>query len=362
MIEKDSMDIIAAWVREVAIDQIEVCQQPMFLNIVDQFLEPFINDQEADRSTYQLLTLGCLQAASCLTCYTPFGTSLQSDLCLQTYTIAEINDTNHQFLAWLIRRTVTVESAGTKKKILHQNNKSIVFLTEENIAVKCFSHVFATIEVLTQSLVAPSDHIVTLLGGTILDDDIVELFYTYLPLELHPSIFTHESVVRTIIRDIVRGVHVLHSADLAHRDLKFPNIRLTKEGRATIIDFDGVGYGLRSTDIVTTIITRAPEILERELDNIVKQVYDPKPLDMWSLGILALELAHGSSLPIPDDVNATIMVQVLNDHLPALLLNQEVRTKVGSRLFDIIRRCVSYDPLLRPTIDEVLDTFTPIHR
>jgi serine/threonine protein kinase len=359
MIDQKIIDIITAWVREVALDQIEIGLQPTFLDIVDRFLEPYLNDQEeADRSTYQLLTLGCLQAASCLTCYRPFGTTLQSALCLQTYTIAEINDTNHQFLAWLIRRTATVESAGAKKKILHQNNKSTVFFTEDKIVVKCISHVFATIEVLTQALLAPSDHIVTLLGGTILDDCMVELFYTYLPLELHPSVFTHGSVIRKVIRDIAQGVQVLHSAGVAHRDLKFENIRLTNEGRATLIDLDGVGHGLRSTDIVTTIVTRAPEILHRELEDITEQVYDPKPLDMWSLGILALQLAHGSCLPVPQDADATMMVQVLHDHLPTLLLSQEVQTNLGLHLFEAVQQCVSYDPLLRPTIDEVLGAFT----
>jgi serine/threonine protein kinase len=144
----------------------------------------------------------------------------------------------------------------------------------------------------------------------------------------------------------------LHNAGLAHRDLKFQNIRLTKEGRTTIIDLDGVGYGLRSTDIVTTIVTRAPEVLRREIENIKEQVYNPKPLDMWSLGILALELAHGSSLPVPDDVDATIMLQILEDHLPTLLSNQEVQTNLGPLLFEAVRRCVSYDPLLRPTIED----------
>jgi serine/threonine protein kinase len=211
--------------------------------------------------------------------------------------LAELNDSNHQYLAWLIRQTATVESPGPKKTILRQSDKTIVFLTEDKIVVKCTFHLYATIEVLTQSLLYPSDNIVTLLGGTILDDDTVELFYTYLPLDLRPSVFTHGSVVRTVLRDLVQGVQVLHTVGLANHDLKFLNIRLTKEGRTTILDLDGVGHGLRSTNIVTTIVTRAPEVLRREIGNIKEQVYNPKPLDLWSLGILALELANGSSLP-----------------------------------------------------------------
>jgi serine/threonine protein kinase len=351
MISVKDMKFIKEWVTEVAIEEIVYCQRKTFLQIVDRFLEEYLNDQElADGSTYQLLTLGCLRAVSCLTSSNdPFGVDLQSDLCQHIYSPENLVDSNELFILWLIERRATVESAGVKKELLHVSDKSMVFFTEDKIVVKCIPHFHGTIELMAHALLSPSNNIVTLLGGTILEHR-VELFYTYLPLELHPSVFNHSSVVRTVIRDIVQGVQVLHSAGLAHRDLKFENIRITKEGRTTLIDLDGVGYGPRFTDVVTSIVTRAPEILRREIDQVSEEVYDPKTLDMWSLGILALELANGSSLPVPDAVDATKMLKVLDVHLPTLLLSQKVQDNLGEDLFQLVQNCVSYNPLLRPDI------------
>jgi hypothetical protein len=355
MISQKDMKFIKAWVTEVAKSEIVYCQRITFLRIVNRFLEEYLNDQEeGDGTTYQLLTLGCLRAVSCLTSSNdPFGVDLQLALCQHVYSIENLVDSNELFILWLIERRATVESTGVKKKILHRSDKSTVFLTEDKIVVKCLPHLHATIELLAHALLDPSNNnIVTLLGGTILDHR-VELFYTYLPLELRPSVFNHSSVIRTVIRDIVQGVQVLHSAGLAHRDLKFENIRLTKEGRTTLIDLDGVGYGLRFTDVVTSIVTRAPEILTREIFHFTEEVYDPKTLDIWSLGILALELANGSSLPVPDAVDATKMLKVLEVHLPTLLLSQKVQKNLGEDLFGLVQKCVSYNPLLRPTIEKL---------
>jgi serine/threonine protein kinase len=358
-ISQRSLGILTSWVQEVNVEFVGVHQQPTFRKLVNEFLEPYINDQEgADRSTFQLLALGCMQAVSCYTTYYPFGTHLQSELCDSTYTLDELNKSNHQFLAWLIATLSSTTPPGPKKRILDKTEKSIVFLTDDKVVVKCTSHIYATIEVLSQSLLprGPIDGIVTLLGGEVIDDDTVELFYTYLPLALRPSTFTHGSVVKAAVRDIVQGVHVLHTRDMAHRDLKFPNIRLTKEGRATLIDLDSTGYGPRSTNIVSTITTRAPEGLQREVNGVGGEedhVYDPKPLDMWSLGIMTLELAHGYCLPVPDDNSASNMLQILDHYLPKVLSSHGVQEGLGPKLFEAVRRCTLYDPDLRPTIEQL---------
>jgi serine/threonine protein kinase len=158
---------------------------------------------------------------------------------------------------------------------------------------------------------------------------------------------------------LIRGVQVLHKADIAHRDLKFQNLRLNQEGQVVIIDLDGAGYGSRFTDIVTTIVTRAPEVLKREIraEN-EPYMYDPKPLDMWSLGILALELAHGSSLPISmeTEITAPVMLELLDSHLHVMLCENHVRETLGPRLFEAVRHCLDHDPRLRPTIKD-LETY-----
>jgi hypothetical protein len=126
------------------------------------------------------------------------------------------------------------------------------------------------------------------------------------------------------------------------------------EGHVTVIDFDSIGLGQRWTDVTTTILTRAPEMLQRELDGIKDLIYDPKPLDMRSAGLLVFELAYGSAVPLPeggDDITTTMMLYTFVLNLPAMICHPRVLTRLGQDRLDFVKKCLSYDSSERPIIE-----------
>lgn len=109
-----------------------------------------------------------------------------------------------------------------------------------------------------------------------------------------------------LFKQVVRGVAYLHENGIAHRDIKLENLLLTDEGHVKITDFgvsevfSGIHPGLRSAGgkcgqdmdavrlcspgICGSLPYIAPEVLAK------KGPYDPRPLDVWSCGIVYLTM------------------------------------------------------------------------
>ena len=107
--------------------------------------------------------------------------------------------------------------------------------------------------------------------------------------QLLNSVVLTEAVIAYICRELVRGLVYLHGKRIMHRDVCSGNVLMSQEGAVKLCDF---GYAVqfeegreRSCTVVGSPYWMAPEVS-------TGSKYDYKA-DIWSLGIVALEMAEG---------------------------------------------------------------------
>lgn len=93
--------------------------------------------------------------------------------------------------------------------------------------------------------------------------------------------------INCCFKQILAGVHYLHSMGLAHRDLKLDNCVIDKRGIVKIIDFGSAvvfSYPFTKTLIEAQGVVGSDPYLAPEV--CVFNKYDPRPVDVWSAAII----------------------------------------------------------------------------
>lgn len=93
--------------------------------------------------------------------------------------------------------------------------------------------------------------------------------------------------INCCFKQILAGIHYLHSMGLAHRDLKLDNCVIDKRGIVKIIDFGSAvvfSYPFTKTLIEAQGIVGSDPYLAPEV--CVFNKYDPRPVDVWSAAII----------------------------------------------------------------------------
>ncbi len=115
--------------------------------------------------------------------------------------------------------------------------------------------------------------------------------------------FQEEEVAFTA-RELLQGVKYMHDHNLAHRDIKSPNVMLSTSAEVKLIDF---GLTRDLSDLAQTHMVGSPYWMPPEM---IKKEPHGLPVDIWSSGICVLELMNGKPPNRDNSLKAMFLVGI----------------------------------------------------
>ncbi len=178
---------------------------------------------------------------------------------------------------------------------------------------------------------------------------------TYSYNEIYKSIFSgeelelEEDTIKTIFKQITKGIQHLHKTGIVHRDISYTNILLNSQNQVQIIDF-GASKLIENGPFrqnYTASYFFSPEMIKYERA-VTKKENDEiklsgKPQDIWSMGIILYMLLRGIE---PFDLDDEILAGLPEDEFPI---------KPPNSIANLICGMLNISPESRMTIDDVAE-------
>ena len=163
-----------------------------------------------------------------------------------------------------------------------------------------------------------------------------------------------ENLIRSFIRQTIRGLNYLHRIGVIHKDIKPNNILLDKNNNCKIIDFnfssilenrwvDNVGKKVDCNDYF-----RPAEIYDLN-DYEGKKEYKGMPVDIWALGVTAYILSY-NKFPFYSENNDLFE---LYDKIHKAEFEIPSKPKRSKYFINFLKRCLEKDPNKRITSEKI---------
>ncbi|CAO3688762.1 unnamed protein product [Umbelopsis ramanniana] len=159
-----------------------------------------------------------------------------------------------------------------------------------------------------------------------------------------------EPLVRSFVRQILKGLNYLHGRDIIHRDIKGANVLVDQKGGVKISDF-GIskkveddmmlvsGASANRPSLQGSVFWMAPEV--------VKQTQYTRKADIWSLGCMVVEMFTNDH-PFPEFSQMQAMFQIGSYKAP------NIPDHIDDDAKDFLNRTFDIDFRERPTADVLL--------
>lgn len=152
--------------------------------------------------------------------------------------------------------------------------------------------------------------------------------------------------LRSALRQLAEGIYALHQSNKLHRDIKPPNVLVTKEGRVVLLDFGLVTEVTTEELHQSLIMAGTPAYMSPEQ---LAQHFITEASDWYNVGVMLYEALTGR-LPFAGNMLEVMMKKQNFEPAPP----GEVVPGIPADLDELCRDMLRIRPQMRPTGREVL--------